>query len=286
MRTILTTVFIWLPLLATPAGAETYPDLWESRSPELQKKLEDLIERKFLAKAVARGRLALVVADITDPHKPRVASVNPDRMMYAASLPKIAILLAAFVEIEKGLIKPDDALWKDMTRMVRNSSNQAATRVLERVGRDDLLEILQSQRFQLYDPKRKGGLWVGKDYAGKGAYQRDPIHNLSHGASVMQAARFYYLLETNRLVNPELTLKMKGILSNPAINHKFVKGLKGVPGITIYRKSGTWRDYHADSALVETEDGKYIIVGLVQSENGDKWLTELARPMIELARDQ
>jgi len=286
MRSILTTVFIWLLILATPTGAETYPDLWESRSPELQKKLEGLIERKFLAKAVTQGRLALVVADITDPHKPRVASINPDRMMYAASLPKIAILLAAFVEIEKGLIKPDDALWKDMTRMIRNSSNRAATRVLERVGRDDLLEILQSQRFQLYDPKRNGGLWVGKDYAGKGAYQRDPIHNLSHGASVMQAARFYYLLETNRLVNPELTLKMKGILSNPAINHKFVKGLKGVPGVTIYRKSGTWRDYHADSALVETEDGKYIIVGMVQSENGDKWLTELARPMIELARDQ
>jgi beta-lactamase class A len=38
----------------------------------------------------------------------------------------------------------------------------------------------------------------------------------------MQVARFYYLLETNRLVKSQLTGKMKDILSEPKINHKFV----------------------------------------------------------------
>ena len=71
-----------------------------------------------------------------------------------------------------------------------------------------------------------GGLWVGKAYARGGAYQRDPMHQISHGITAMQGARFYYLLDTNRLVGPELTLKMKQILANPGIDHKFVKGLK------------------------------------------------------------
>ena len=40
------------------------------------------------------------------------------------------------------------------------------------------------------------GVWVGKDYAEQGTYQRDPLYNLSHGATVMQVVRFYNLLDT------------------------------------------------------------------------------------------
>jgi len=39
-------------------------------------------------------------------------------------------------------------------------------------------------------------VWVGKDYAEQGTYQRDSLYNLSHGATVMQVVRFYYLLDT------------------------------------------------------------------------------------------
>jgi beta-lactamase class A len=169
--------------------------------------------------------------------------------------------------------------------MIRYSDNNAATRVLDLVGRDKLLDILQSLRFKLYTREHDGGLWVGKDYARKGAYQRDPLHNLSHGASVMQVARFYYLLDTNRLVNPELTEQMKEILSKPAISHKFVKGLEDVPDAVLFRKSGTWKNYHADSALVEFGSSKYILVGLVKNKQGGRWLTELALPLHKLIVD-
>ena len=95
------------------------------------------------------------------------------------------------------------------------------------------------------------------------------MHQISHGITAIQAARFYYLLDTNRLVGPELTLKMKHILSDPAINHKFVKGLKARPGVKLYRKSGTWKQFHADSALVEYGTHKYIIVGLAEDPQGE-----------------
>lgn len=267
------------------ASAREYPSLWQSADPVLQDKLEKLIMQKGLMQQVKDGNLALALVDISDPYKPHLASLNGDKMIYAASLPKIAILLAAFVQIEAGVLKDNNALWLDLVLMIRYSNNNAATRVLDLVGRDKLLDILQSLRFKLYTKDHNGGIWVGKDYAVKGAYQRDPLHNLSHGASVMQVARFYYLLDTNRLVNPNLTGQMKEILSKPAISHKFVKGLKDVPDAVLFRKSGTWKEYHADSALVEFGSSRYILVGLIKNKQGERWLTELALPLHKLIVD-
>jgi beta-lactamase class A len=263
-------------------SADQYPKLRESIDPLLQQQLEQLIRNRGLQQAVARMRLAVALVDITDPKKPRMAAINGDVMEYAASLPKIAILLTAFVQIEQGKLVLDENLEADMTNMIRHSDNAAATRVLDLVGRDELLSTLQSPKFQFYDKRYNGGLWVGKAYAKAGAYQRDPINQISHGATVVQVARFYYLLETNRLVNPELTHKMKQILSDPAVNHKFVKGLKARPGAKLYRKSGTWKQFHADSALVEYGSNKYIIVGIAQDPQGGKWLERLAAPLHDL----
>ena len=75
-----------------------------------------------------------------------------------------------------------------------------------------LFLILRSERFRLYDPLVNGGLWVGKEYGKSPAYERDPLHNLSHAATAIQTARFYYLLETNQLVSPQLSRTMKRML--------------------------------------------------------------------------
>lgn len=272
------------------AHGDDYPSLWDSTDPVMQAGMDKLLKSRGLSDAVATGRLALAVVDISEPQHPRLAVVNGDRMLYAASLPKIAILLGAFVEIENGRLQPDAKLWKDMHRMIRHSDNGAATRVLRAVGHERLLEILQQPGLALYDPEHGGGLWVGKEYSGKGAYKRDPLHGISHGATAMQVARFYYLLETNRLVNAELTARMKEVLALPAIPHKFVKGLKSLPRARLYRKSGTWKDYHADSALVEEGQHRYILVALARHPDAGKWLVDLALPLRDLvmqtAREQ
>jgi beta-lactamase class A len=276
---ILRSILLSLILFSTYAQATNYPSLWQSGDADLQKSLEQLLQQQGLADAVSNDRLALTLVDISDPENPKVASVNGDNMYYAASLPKIAILLGAFVEIERGKLQLTDQLWSDMNQMIRKSSNVAATRVLDTVGRNRLLEILQSPKYGLYDRKHSGGLWVGKAYSSGSAYQRDPLKHLSHGATSMQAARFYYLLETNRLVSDVLTKKMKQVLLNPAIAHKFVKGLESLPELALYRKSGSWKQYHADSVMVEANGYKYIMVGLAQSRHGGEWLEQLALPL-------
>ena len=140
----------------------------------------------------------------------------------------------------------------------------------------------QSERFALYDAKVNGGLWVGKAYCKEGAFQLDPLHKLSHGATAFQVARLYYLLANDALLSPRFNALMKDVLSRPGIHHKFVKGLGSRPGVQIFRKSGSWRDFHADSALVEFGDRRYIIVGLAQHPSGGQWLEQLAPRMHDL----
>ena len=117
-----------------------------------------------------------------------------------------------------------------MTNMIRFSSNEDATRVLRWVGVDRLAEILQSSRFAFYDRAGAGGLWVGKGYGPEPALRRDPLQNLSHGATAFQTARLYWLLANDRLLSPPMNVLMKQVLSNPGIRHKFVQGPRVATG--------------------------------------------------------
>ena len=270
-------LFIISLILAFPVSAQQRNrSLGESCDPRLQKALVKCLGSIQLKNATQRKQLSVVIVDITDTASPRMAYVNPNEMMYAASLPKIAILLGAFEKIADGEMVLNDETLEKLKLMIRHSSNEAATEILHRVGKEYLAELLQSPRYRLYDPQRNGGLWVGKDYSKAPVWQRDPLHNLSHGATALQVARFYYLLETGQLVSPELSKLMKSILADPAHEHKFVKGLKEVqPDSEIYRKSGTWGPYHSDSAIVEHHGRRYIAVALAKSAKGERWLQKL-----------
>jgi beta-lactamase class A len=269
--------------LAQSAPQQTALDTLRTASDrKLQAGVDRVVRGLDLEPAVVTGRLALALVDVSDAAQPRLAMLNGDRMMYAASLPKIAILLGAMVEAELGRLPLNEKTVGAMTNMIRFSSNEDATRVLHWVGGERLIDILQSPRFRFYDASGSGGLWVGKAYGKAPAYHRDPVAKLSHGATAYQVARFYTLLATDKLLSHPMNALMKETLSNPGIRHKFVKGLEGKSGARIYRKSGTWSDYHADSALVEAGHYRYVLVGIAQHRDGGKWLEKLAAPLHDL----
>lgn len=280
----LSIVLLLVTFIATPAIAgRTQSRLADNTDARLQNNLEHALAKLGLSKAARNGKLAVALVDITDAQHPRLATINGRNMMYAASLPKIAILLGAFARIERGDMKLDEKTRATLVKMIRYSSNRAATEMLNRVGKQFLTDLLQSPRYALYDKDNDGGLWVGKEYGKGAAFKRDPLHHLSHGANVFQVARFYYLLETGRLVSPKLTREMKTILSKPGISHKFVKGLNNHrPGSKIYRKSGSWRQWHADSAIVERNGHRYIAVALANDNKGGRWMEQLIVAMDDL----
>ena len=269
-------VSLALMLSMNSAAAQNTP-FPTSVNPELQAQLEQIIAKRSLEREVSTNRLSITLLDITDIEHPRLAHINGKNTIYAASLPKLAIMLAVFEEVHQGKLELTEEIEESLKLMIQASSNQEATRLYELVGPARIAEILQSDRYQLYDIDAGGGLWVGKPYGKQPAWKRDPLKNASHAANGIQVARFYFMMEQNELTSPAYCLMMKDILADSVINHKFAKGLKSKnPDAEIYRKSGTWRNYHSDSALIERPDGrKYIAVGLTQIDNGGKLLENI-----------
>jgi beta-lactamase class A len=215
--------------------------------------------------------------DLTDLSNPVYASINGDHMMYAASLPKIAVLLAIMDALEEGTLKANEEIKTDMRLMISKSNNQATTRNIDRVGFEKIAAILQDPRYELYDKNNNGGLWVGKRYAASGKRNPDPLKGLSHAATADQVLRFYKMLCYGELVSPDRSKEMLKIMMNPALHHKFVNTLDQVnPEAKVFRKSGSWKQFHSDSAIVWGEDGKrYILVALIEDANGGQICREL-----------
>ena len=253
---------------------------------QLQTALLKRLKRKgkVWTSLIDKNKLSVGVVDLSDAQHPRFAYVNGDEMMYAASLPKIAILLAAHHSIEQGKISETPELRSDMGNMIRFSDNAAATRLIDLLGFNNIEKILCDSTLKLYDPEYGGGLWVGKRYARLGGRNPDPMEGLSHAATVNQVCRFYYLLSYGRLISIERSANMLEDLSNPGIHHKFVGALDEIaPDATLYRKSGTWRNWHCDSVLVweDFEGGRrYILVGMVEYSQGGMMLKDLV-PAVE-----
>lgn len=276
------------PALPVSVPDSAWEPLREHLDTRLQRRLrERLVQNPQWAKLIREERMAVSLVDLTDPGSARFASVNGDVMMYAASLPKIAILLTAMQRMEDGKLAPTRAVMRDLNDMIRVSNNEAATRMIDRVGGLEAIEeVLTDPRYQLFDPDNGGGLWVGKRYAKTGSRHPDPVMGLSHGATATQVSRFYYLVAEGRLINRERSRQMLEILSDPGIDHKFVNTLRRVaPRAKLYRKSGSWRNWHSDSVLVWGPDWRrYIVVCLVEDPNGERIIRSLIPEVEALLR--
>ncbi|MEL6669745.1 MAG: serine hydrolase [Bacteroidota bacterium] len=228
------------------------------------------------ARLVADGRMNLGLVDMSQAGNNRFASLNGQNMIYAASLPKIAVLAAALDAIERGELEPTDEVRSDLRLMIARSNNQATTRTIDRVGFENIERTMTDDRYRLYDPEFGGGLWVGKRYAAGGRRYPDPMQGISHAATAEQVCRFYYLLANNALISPEASMEMRQYLVDPELHHKFVNTLDQVaPRASVYRKSGSWRNYHADSVWVEGPERNYIFTALIDDPNGEQICREL-----------
>lgn len=84
----------WIP---GPARPSLRVDPHLTPSPVLQRCLDAAVARLGLQADAREGRFAVAMADLTaDPLRPAYAGVADTRMLYGASVPKIATLGAAF----------------------------------------------------------------------------------------------------------------------------------------------------------------------------------------------
>ena len=242
--------------------------------PGLQQELE-CIDRTLQARhGISPGEVAVGLLDLKCF---RLAMIDPDRMEYAASVPKIAILLAWFQLRPAAVTNLDSEVRHQLGLMIKASSNTAATRFSSELGLHAIQQVLGTYGF--YDARLGGGRWMGKHYGRGGERFGDPIGDNSHAATVRQLLRFYLMLEQGKLISPAASRTMREIFASPEIPHdpiKFVKGLEG-RGLEVLRKWGTWEDWRHDSALVRGPGRHYILVALTHHPKGDDYLTDLAR---------
>ncbi|QXP52141.1 MULTISPECIES: serine hydrolase [unclassified Cellulophaga] len=269
-----------LPIRIPDTEIKSLPSVFNK---SLQTSLEkELKSNPQWRKLISEKKMAVGVVDLSNPEQTRFARINGNHMMYAASLPKIAILLAAMDAIEKGQLKETKEVKADMRLMISKSNNQASTRMIDRVGYKKIEDVMTDPKYAFYDEHKGGGLWVGKRYGGGGDTNREPLKNLSHAATVTQVCRYYYLLANGKLVNEKRSKQMLAIMENPDLHHKFVNTLDQIaPDARLFRKSGSWRTFHSDSILVwgDDPDRRYILVALIDDANGEQIIRDLVKPV-------
>lgn len=212
----------------------------------------------------------------------RLAMIHPDRIEYAASVPKIGILLAWFDLHPEAVTHLSPQMRRELGLMIKVSSNEMATKYSRELGLAAIQRVLEAYGF--YDRSHGGGIWMGKHYGQGGERIGDPIGDHSHAATVRQLVRFYLMLAQGRLVSAPASEVMRAIFASPEIPHernKFVKGLAGRP-VEILRKSGSWEEWLHDTAIVAGPGRHYILVALTRHPRSDDYLAGLAEAVDDM----
>jgi len=247
--------------------------------PALQKQLTEI-------DADLRGRLGMTTEQaavgVLDLRTLHLAMVHPDRGEYAASVPKVGILLAYFQLHPEAAQNLDSTTRHELGLMAKASDNEMAAKYSRQMGLKQIQEVLNTAGF--YDVNHGGGIWVGKHYGRSEERYGDPLGDNSHAATVRQLLRYFLMLEQGKLVSPQASKVMREIFESPDIPHdniKFVKGLEG-RNVQIIRKWGSWEDWLHDTAVVTGEGRHYILVALTRHPKGDEYLEGLAKAVDDL----
>jgi beta-lactamase class A len=250
----------------------------------LQSQLEQLDQSLRTKFDMKPDQAAAGVLDLT--HQ-RLAMIRPDAIEYAASVPKVGILLAYFATHPDAATNLDPTTRHELGLMAKASDNEMASKFSHEIGLRKIQEILNG--YHLYDKDHGGGIWVGKHYGKGDERYGDPIADDSHAATVRQLLRYFLWLEQGKLVSPDASRTMREIFESPDIPHDQIKFVKGLAGrdVQIIRKWGTWQDWRHDCAVV-TAGGAggrhYILVALTRHPNGDAYLEALAPAVDDLMK--
>ncbi len=279
-------------------------------SPSLQACVVGAVHRLGLDARVRAGDLGVALADLTrTPEAPAFAGLHATRMVYGASVPKIATLAAAFQlrhDLRAGRAVPapvaprvraifggssTDAAHADFTPTFREalrlsiyrSDNRAATVALETLGHAYVAAFLWHAGF--YDPREGGGLWVGLGFGrGTACWRPDPLQGLVHAATPLALVRFYALLGQDRLVDADASREIRALMGDSAFFNRFRQAvLARYPTARVYRKTGTVFPWRHDSALVERPGARYAVAGLCRGDDCARVLVDLGGALDDCA---
>jgi len=280
---------------AAPAPAAGGPSVPAARSwlaairpsPDLQEFLDRTIaELRTRDAALRRTDLRAAVLDLRDNGAPLLAHHHGTAPMYPASVVKFVYLMAAYAFRDAGTVRFDDALERELTAMIRVSSNQATQRVFARItgtapGKElppDEYAAYRRRRLVVQDWLRSLGIddlhCVNPTYDGGGDISprdrqflqdgsvpgcmphRPGEHPNRTGMTTVGTVKLLGLLATDRALAPASSADVRRRMRRDPREQRHLAariagGAARLPGLEAYAKSGTWGPIYADAGIVK-----------------------------------
>lgn len=248
-------------------------------SKRLQKIVSDLgLDKDFNVGEDGIEQISLAVIDLTQK-TPAFGGVNPGNFIYPASVYKMYVAAEVLNQISQGkyalntsyivkspndvdrskeiksdprpLLKNGDTVSINylIDLMITRSDNSAANCLIDLAKRENINALINKYNWQGSEVTRK---YLKRKFEDAG-YEK--IRGTETCA--LHAADFMYLIQTNKLVNPWVSMQLKSFLTRQLDNTKIAAGL---PANTLFSHKTGWFSYWThDVGIVEDAKVSYII---------------------------
>jgi beta-lactamase class A len=265
-------------------------------SPALQAHLDRTVETLLAGDATLRRTDHRVAVLDLGPDGPRLAERRGTTPIYPASVVKFVYLMAAYAFRDAGNLRFDDELDRQMTAMIRVSSNQATQRVFARITGtapgselppaeyatfrtrrllvEDWLRTLGITDLHCVNPTYDGGGDMSprdKQFLGDASVPGGLPHRAGElpnrtAMTAVGTAKLLALLATDRALSPASSADVRRRMRRDPREQRHLAariagGAARIPGLEVYAKSGTWGPIYADAGIVrQTATGHDVVI--------------------------
>lgn len=170
-----------------------------------------------------------------------------NQKLESASLIKLFIMATAFEEIEKGTLDKNEVI-DDIKIMINISDNDAADRIIDKLGFDKINNYIVTNGYSLTEIHRK---------------MSEAPNNGDNYTSVIDVGNLLEKMYRGTCVTQSASQEMIEILKTQTLTSKIPAGVPD--GVETANKTGELDDVENDAAIVYKENAHYIVV--VMSNN-------------------
>lgn len=266
-------------------------------SPELQAFLDGAMA-DFLAHdaKLREANVRVALLDLAHGEPPRLADYHGSAPIYPASVVKFVYLMAAYRWQEEGRLRIEDGFDRELSEMIRQSSNRATQKVFARLTDTEPGPELSPEAYRDFRERRLAvKRWlvslgiddlhcVNPTYDGDGdlfGRDRQFIGDASvpgglgrSGGSApnrvamtaIGTAKLLALLATDRALTPADSAIVRGRMRRDPKEQRHLAariagGAARVGGLEVYAKSGTWGPIYADAGIVrQVASGRQMVI--------------------------
>lgn len=268
-----------------------------SSSKKLQHIIDNIVNL-VQSKGLPTEKLSISLVDLNKAECCAYASYLGNKTRYPASTIKLFWMVELYSQYQAGMIPEESVLEEDIYKMIQDSNNESASRILDKISKTESGEAL---------PKNKFDIWLAHRYSVNQFFEQAGYQNINisqkpfpipylnlthpegrdlqirqiHGSkakpvrnylTTYSVARLLFEIYNNQAITEQYSMKMKALLKRDlhpeAWQQKPYNSIAGFLGESLpvdtdfYSKMGWTFSNRNDAAIIATPDGKhkYILV--------------------------